>query len=154
MTNLARKRAKLHRSLWRRWTGEGIFMSHLFQKVCLSWCVIFVQLRILPRFLHEHSQKYLAQPCENRRIHPTIEWPLIIPLSRTCPAILCVSQHEQIIWLPSSMNPLCSRSTQWGVSRHQGCELFSLVLDELEINEVSIHLCLRNEWFSIGKFWF
>jgi len=49
MTNLAKKRTKQHCLLWRRCTGEFVFISLLFWKEHLSRCVIMVRFGTLYR---------------------------------------------------------------------------------------------------------
>jgi hypothetical protein len=81
MTNLAWQRTKSHRHL-RRWcTRQGPFKTFRFIQQLLICSLFSIRLGILCRFVDKHWQKCVSQPLENRRIHPSIEWPFIVRLS-------------------------------------------------------------------------
>jgi len=90
MTDLARKRTEYHCILWRRCTGECIFSSVLFRKERLSWFIILIRYGILRCFVDEYWQKCLLQASENWRMHPSVEWPFIVPMTRIVVAMLSV----------------------------------------------------------------
>jgi len=60
MTNLARKRIKLHCFLWRRCTGECIIISLLFRKEDLSWSVVLDRFGILNGIVDMQCQKCIS----------------------------------------------------------------------------------------------
>jgi len=94
MMNLARKWTKSDRHHWKRCTGESIVISVVFQKECLSWCVVVVRFGILCRIVDNDWQTCLSWPWQKWRILPQIKWPLIVPLSWTFVVILGIFWHK------------------------------------------------------------
>jgi len=88
---LGNKKHKIAPCIVSRCTGECIIISRLIHKESLSWWVGSVMFVILCWFVDKHWQKYLSQQLENQRIHPGIEWPFIIALSKKVVIILRVS---------------------------------------------------------------
>jgi len=99
MTKLAWHRTKLYCLLKRRrCTCQGAFKTFRFvQQGLVSWFVL-IRLGILKRFVDKHWQKCLFQPSENWGIHPSIDWPFIVPLSWNVIQILGVSQYQWEIY--------------------------------------------------------
>jgi len=154
MTNLARKRTKKHRLLRRRCTRQGTFITFGFVLERLIWCFVFVRFGILRRFADKHWQKCVFQPSENRRSHPSVEWPFIVPLSRNIIPILCVSQYQWETCQAPSMYPPRSWRTPWSVSLHKGLQFSLLVFSPFKINKVGILLRYPNQGFPIQEFRF
>jgi len=94
ITKLARKRTKVHCLLWRRCTGWCIFICCLFLTEYIAWLFVLVRFGIHCSLIHQQWQKCQSEPSEHLRIHPSIEWPFIIPLSRIIIVIIGVSLHE------------------------------------------------------------
>lgn len=69
------------------------FVSVVLRKERQSSFVVLARIRILRRIVDKHWQKWLSHRSESWKIHPTIEQPLIVPVSRIIIAILTVSQH-------------------------------------------------------------
>jgi len=118
----------------------------------LIWCFIFVRLGILRSFFDKHWQQCVSQPSENWRIHPSIEWPFIVPLSRNVIPILGVSQYQWEAYQLPSMNPPRSWSTLSSVSLHKGLQFCLLFFSSFEIDMLCILLRYREKWFPIRKF--
>jgi hypothetical protein len=78
--------------VWRRFTVETIFMSHLFSREFLSCGVVRIQLRILFRFIYKHYQECPSQQSVNGGIHSSFKSPWIVLLSRMVIEIPHVSE--------------------------------------------------------------
>jgi len=120
ITNLARKRTQSHRLVRRRRTRQGAFTSFRFTQERLIWFFIFIRFRILRLCIDKHRQKCVSQPSENQRIHPSMRWPFIVPLSWDVILIFGVSRYQWETCQPPSMYPPCSWSTLSSVSFHKG----------------------------------
>jgi hypothetical protein len=78
----------------RRCTRPGALIIFGFMQERLGVYFVFVRLRMLRWFLDNHRLKWGSQPAENRRFHPSIEWPFIVTLFRNVIPILGVSQYQ------------------------------------------------------------
>jgi len=120
----------------------------------LNWCFVFIRFGLLHMSVDKHWKKCVSQPSRNWRIHPTVEWPFLEPLSGNVIPILGVSQYQWETCHPPSMYPPRSSSTSWSVSFHQRFYFSLLFLSPFKINKVYILLRSPNKWFPIRHFQF
>jgi len=153
MMNLACRKTEWHNRLCRRCSKECIFISVLFRKNCLPWFIIMVWFRIFWWFIANPWRTCLSQQSEYLRIHRSMKWLYIVPLSRNAVAILIVLQHTQVTSQPPSLNPLHSSSTLWSVCLCKIVWLYGHVLNQLQMNTVCIiHQYLNQLVFLLASF--
>jgi hypothetical protein len=105
MTNLAWQRTKLHFLLRTRCTRQGGLITFRLAQEHFIGYLSFIRLGILRRFLDKHWQKCVSHPSENLRFHPSVERPLIVPLSRNVIPVFGDSHYQWEECQPPSMNP-------------------------------------------------
>ena len=120
MMNKGWQRKILHRLLRRRCTRQVAHIAFRFRQGHLMWCFVFIRIGILHGYVDKNCKKFDSLWSEIPRIHPTIEWPFIVPLSWNGILIFSVSQYQWETCQPPSMYPPCCWSSLWSVSFHKG----------------------------------